>query len=84
VFFGLPGANDVVPVPALQTTFWDKRIKFTWLAPLTYPRAMNAIANKLIDVKALVTHTFKLEELIPALEKVKNRVGNPVKAIVKP
>jgi threonine dehydrogenase-like Zn-dependent dehydrogenase len=84
VFFGLPGQNDVIPVPALQTTFWDKKIKFSWLAPLTYPRALNAIANKLIDVKALVTHTYKLEELIPALEKVKNRVGNPLKALVIP
>jgi threonine dehydrogenase-like Zn-dependent dehydrogenase len=84
VFFGLPGANDVIPVPALQTTFWDKKIKFSWLAPLTYPRALNAISKKLIDVRALVTHKYKLEELLPALEKVKNRVGNPLKAIVAP
>ena len=84
VFFGLPGANDVVPVPALQTTFWDKRIKFSWLAPLTWPRALQAIATKLIDVDALITHRYKLEDLIPALEKVKNRVGEPLKALVIP
>ena len=84
VFFGLPGEKDVVPVPALQTTFWDKRIKFSWLAPLTWPKALQAIATKLIDVDALVTHTFKLDELIPALEKVKNREGNPLKALVIP
>ena len=84
VFFGLPGEKDIIPVPALQTTFWDKRIKFPWLAPHTWPKALNAISTKLIDVDALVTHKFKLEELIQALEKVKNREGNPLKALVIP
>jgi threonine dehydrogenase-like Zn-dependent dehydrogenase len=84
VFFGLPGANDVVPVPALQTTFWDKRIKFPWLAPLTWPRSLQAIATKLIDVDALITHRYRLEELVSALEKVKNREGEPLKALVIP
>ncbi len=84
VFFGLPGENDVVEVPALQSIFWDKTIKFSWLAPLTWPKAINAISTKLIDVESLVTHKFKLEELVSALEKVKNRVGNPLKALVIP
>jgi L-iditol 2-dehydrogenase len=84
VFFGLPGEKDIVPVPALKTTFFDKRIKFSWLAPLTWPKSLKAISEGLIDVDALVTHKYKLEELIPALEKVKNRVGNPLKALVVP
>jgi L-iditol 2-dehydrogenase len=84
VFFGLPGEKDIVPVPALQTIFFDKRIKFSWLAPLTWPQSLNAIEKKLIDVDALVTHRFKLKELITGLEKVKNREGNPLKALVIP
>ncbi len=84
VFFGLPGDKDVIKVPALQTILWDKRVKFSWLAPLTWPRAINAISNKLIDVDALITHKFKLEELIEGLEKVKNREGDPLKALVVP
>jgi len=84
VFFGLPGDKDVVKVPALQTILWDKRIKFSWLAPLTWPRSLEAISKKLIDVDSLVTHKFKLEELITGIEKVKNREGNPLKAIVIP
>jgi len=84
VFFGLPGDKDVIKVPALQSILWDKRVKFSWLAPLTWPKAINAIATRLIDVDALITHTFKLEELVGALEKVKNREGNPLKAIVYP
>jgi len=84
VFFGLPGDKDVIQVPALQSILWDKRIKFSWLAPLTWPKAIEAISKKLIDVDTLVTHRFKLEELITGLEKVKNREGNPLKALVIP
>jgi threonine dehydrogenase-like Zn-dependent dehydrogenase len=84
VFFGLPGEKDIVPVPVLETILWDKRVKFSWLAPLTWPRAISAIEARLIDVDALITHRFKLEELIDGLQKVKDRVGNPVKAIVIP
>lgn len=84
VFFGLPGDKDVVRVPALQTILWDKKIKFSWLAPLTWPKAINAIATKLIDVDALVTHKVPLKELIPALEQVKTRKDNPLKVLVIP
>ncbi len=82
VFFGLPGDKDLVRVPAAQTIFWDKKIRFSWLAPLTWTRALNAISKKLINVDELVTHRFKLEELITALEKVKKREGNPLKALI--
>ena len=84
VFFGLPGDKDVVKVPVLDTILWDKRINFSWLAPLTYPKALNAIASGLVDVDSLVTHKFPLKDLKGALEKVKNREGNPVKALVIP
>jgi threonine dehydrogenase-like Zn-dependent dehydrogenase len=84
VFFGLPGEKDVIEVPTLDTIFWDKRLKFSWLGPLMWPKSIKAIATKLIDVGALVTHKFKLEELISALEKVKNREGDPLKALVVP
>jgi len=84
VFFGLAGEKDVIEVPALDTIFWDKTVKFSWLGPLMWPKSINAIATKLIDVDSLVTHTYDLEGLIPALEKVKNRVGNPLKALVVP
>ncbi|MBN2322420.1 MAG: alcohol dehydrogenase catalytic domain-containing protein [Spirochaetes bacterium] len=84
VFFGLPGDKDFIQVPALDTIFWDKTLKFSWLAPLMWPKSINAIAAKLIDVDALVTHKYKLEELTDALKKVKNRESEPLKAIVVP
>ncbi len=84
VFFGLPGDKDFIQVPATDTIFGDKTLKFSWLGPLMWPKSIRAIATKLIDVDALVTHKYKLEELESALKKVKNREGEPLKAIVVP
>ncbi|MFW6139417.1 MAG: hypothetical protein ACOC7U_09625, partial [Spirochaetota bacterium] len=84
VFFGLPGDKDKVEIPALETILWDKTVRFSWLAPLVWPQAITAISSEVIDVDSLITHNFKLEELITALEKVKNREDNPLKVLVSP
>jgi len=84
VFFGLPGADDYIKIPALETIFWDKTIRFSWLAPLTWPIAMSALANELLNVDPLISHTFKLENLAEGLESVKNKVDNVMKPVVVP
>ncbi len=84
VFFGLPADDAVVRIPALQTIFWDKTIKFSWLAPLTWPIALKAIETGLVDISNLHSHTFKLEDLVQGLADVKARKGNVMKAIVTP
>jgi threonine dehydrogenase-like Zn-dependent dehydrogenase len=82
VFFGLPGANDFIRIPALNTIFGDKSIMFSWLAPLTWPTAMNALANNLVDVKPLITHSIKLADLVQGIKDVKSRTGDVMKAVV--
>jgi L-iditol 2-dehydrogenase len=84
VFFGLPGAKDYVKVPALQSIFSDKTIRFSWLAPLTWPSALQALSTGLVKVDKLVTHSFKLSGLVEGLEKVRSRSGRVMKAVVKP
>ncbi|MBC8233509.1 alcohol dehydrogenase catalytic domain-containing protein [bacterium] len=84
VYFGLPSDEAVIRVHALSAIFWDKSILFSWLAPLTWPIALKAIATELVDVKKLHTHTFKLEDLVQGLADVKARKGNVMKAIVEP
>ncbi|MEW6356902.1 MAG: alcohol dehydrogenase catalytic domain-containing protein [Planctomycetota bacterium] len=84
VFFGLPGANDYVRVPALKSIFWDKTIRFSWLAPLTWPSALQALSASLVDVSKLATHTYALKDLTKGIAEVKARKGNPLKALVKP
>jgi L-iditol 2-dehydrogenase len=82
VFFGLPGDKDVLRVPVLSSIFWDKTIRFSWLAPGTWQTALGALASGLVNVAPLVTHTYPLPELVDALGKVKDRVGNPLKPVI--
>ncbi len=82
VFFGLPGANDFIKIPALETIFWDKTIQFSWLAPFTWPTALQALANGLVNVDPLITHSIKLDNLVQGLADVKSRSGDVMKAVV--
>lgn len=82
VFFGLPGPDDKIGVPALDSILWDKTIRFSWLAPFTWPPALQALAAGLVDVEPLVTHSFQLDELVSGLGRVKAREDNVMKAVV--
>jgi len=82
VYFGLPGDKDVLRVPVLDQILWDKTIRFSWLAPGTWQTALGALGAGLVDVAPLVTHTFKLEDLVEGLGKVRDRVDKPMKPVV--
>lgn len=84
VFFGLPGDKDKIRVPALESIFWDKTIRFSWLAPGTWQTALGALGSGLVDVGPLVSHTYRLDELVVALGNVRDRVGDPMKPVVIP
>jgi L-iditol 2-dehydrogenase len=84
VFFGLPADDAVVRVPALHTIFWEKSVHFSWLAPLTWPTALNAIKGKLVDLGKLRSGIVKLESLEKAITNVRDRVGDPMKVLVTP
>lgn len=84
VFFGLPGDDDVIRVPALDSILWDKTVRFSWLAPLTWPTALDAIASGLVDVGKLHSHTISLENLVQGIADVKARKDNVMKMLVTP
>lgn len=82
VYFGLPGAKDVIEVPALPSIFWDKNIRFSWLAPFTWVEAIQSIAGGLVNAERLITHTFPLEGLMEGLQVAREKKGNPLKVMV--
>lgn len=84
VYFGLPGPQDRIGVPALDTMTADKTIRFSWLAPFTWPSALQALATGLGDVQPIVTHRAPLERLVDVLHDVKERRDGVLKAIVTP
>lgn len=84
VYFGLPGDQDRLSVPVLQQILWDKEIRFSWLAPNTWPAALQALASRLVRVAPLISHSYSLDNLVTALHEVRDRKGNPLKPVVKP
>jgi L-iditol 2-dehydrogenase len=84
VFFGLPGDKDVVPVPALRTMFGDKTIRFSWLAPFTWPAALSALSGGLVDLSPLATHRLPLTDVAKGIRMVRDRVEGVMKAIIVP
>jgi threonine dehydrogenase-like Zn-dependent dehydrogenase len=53
-----------------------------YISPVEYPAAVELIARKLIDVKGLITHRFKLENFEKALETIDNPAEKPLKVII--
>jgi threonine dehydrogenase-like Zn-dependent dehydrogenase len=84
VYFGLPADDAVVRIPALETILADKSIRFSWLAPGTWPTALQSLSDGLVNVDFLRSHSYKLEDLENAIAAVKNKTDNPMKVIVNP
>lgn len=84
VHFGLPNQGDVIRVPALSFHTMDKEIRSSWLAPLSWPGAIRSIAEGLVNVEAMVTHTYPLEEAEKAIINLRNRTDNPMKVQITP
>jgi len=53
-----------------------------YLSPVEYPSAIELIARKLVDVKGLISHKFKLVEFEKALQTVDNPAEEPLKVII--
>ncbi len=61
----------------------DEALFFTiYISPVEYPAAVELIARKLVDVKGLITHRFKLGEFEKALQTVDNPAEKSLKVIV--
>ncbi len=84
VHFGLPNEGDVIHVPALSTHTMDKEIRFSWLAPLSWPPAIRAISEGLLDVESLITDTVPLEKTEEAIRNLTERIDDPIKVQVAP
>ncbi len=83
IHFGLPNEDDIIHVPALSFHTMDKEIRSSWLAPMVWPTAVRTIKEGLVNVNALISHTFPLEDTEKAIINLKNRVDNPMKVQIK-
>jgi threonine dehydrogenase-like Zn-dependent dehydrogenase len=61
----------------------DEAVFFTmYISPVEYPLAVELIAKKTMDVKGLVTHSFKLADFERALRTADNPAEKPLKVVI--
>jgi len=53
-----------------------------YLSPLEYPIALDFISRKIIDVKTLITHKFRLAEFEKAIKTAADPAKKPIKVIL--
>jgi len=53
-----------------------------YLSPVEYPSAIDLIARKLVDVKGLISHKFKLVDFEKALQTVGNPAEKPLQIVI--
>jgi L-iditol 2-dehydrogenase len=54
-----------------------------YISSVEYPAAVELIARKLVDVKGLITHRFKLDEFDKAMQTIVNPADRPLKVVIK-
>jgi L-iditol 2-dehydrogenase len=63
----------------------DEAVFFTvYISPVEYPLAVELIAKKIVDVKGLVTHRFRLTDFEKALQVADDPAEKPLKIVVTP
>ena len=63
----------------------DEASFFTiYISPVEYPSAVELITRKIVDVKGLITHRFKLDQFEEALHTVENPEKKPLKVVITP
>ena len=61
----------------------DEAVFFTiYISPVEYPSAVELIARKLVDVKGLITHKFKLDDFEKALQTLDTPAEKPLKVVI--
>jgi threonine dehydrogenase-like Zn-dependent dehydrogenase len=53
-----------------------------YISPVEYPAAVELIARRLVDVRELITHRFKLEEFEKALETADKPAEKAIKVVI--
>jgi threonine dehydrogenase-like Zn-dependent dehydrogenase len=83
VIFGLPGDSDVHKLPAADCMFMDKTIRYSWLAPTSWPDAVQAIAEGKVTLEGIQSHRFPLDDTAEAIRKLRDREDNTIKTLIQ-
>jgi L-iditol 2-dehydrogenase len=82
VLIGIP-ASDRIAFKAGTVRRKELTIKYVRRMKGTYPQAIDLVARGLVNVKALVTHTFALKDIAKAFKLVERYGDGVVKVVIK-
>jgi L-iditol 2-dehydrogenase len=81
---GLAGPDDVVKLPMLLALTQDKTVRFSWLYPNQWPKAIRLLREGIVDTSKIITHTGPLDSIDEAIQRVSEREDGVIKYVVKP
>jgi L-iditol 2-dehydrogenase len=82
VYFGLPGPQDELKVPVLEAIQTERKLVFSWLAPLVWDNVFAAVASGQVKLDSIITHKFKLEEAEKGIKFMKESKENTIKGVI--
>ncbi|HLU47585.1 MAG TPA: alcohol dehydrogenase catalytic domain-containing protein [Planctomycetota bacterium] len=82
VLFGLPADKDEHSFPAMECMLKDMTIRYSWLAPDTWPEAVELLHSGKVRVEPVQSYAFELEGLADAIRKVRDREDNAIKPVM--
>lgn len=82
VYFGLPGEKEILEIPLLNSLTQDKTLRFSWLAPSTWPLAIKALETGKVNVKNLIMNRFNLDETEKGIIFMNSSVEEKIKGMI--
>ena len=83
MFIGIP-TDDITPFATSPARRKGLTLRFVRRSNQTYPRSIELIERGILDLSALVTHHFPLQDTSKAFEIVDKYADGVIKAIVEP
>jgi len=82
--FGVSPQDAVWEVKPFE--LYDKELTITtsYRSPFTFQRAVKIVSSRKVNLKPLISHVFRLEEIQRAFEVAEKRLEDAVKVLVKP
>ncbi|MBR2453087.1 MAG: alcohol dehydrogenase catalytic domain-containing protein [Clostridia bacterium] len=81
-FYGIPGKDDEIPFPVTEIVLKHLNLHGVCGNYLTWEPFVNLVASGKFNVRDMITHEFALEDLPKAVELIKNRTKNLIKAVI--
>ncbi len=83
VIFGLMSDDTTFTHKCQPGLFADKTLRYSWLAPNTWPEVMAYVKNKLVRVEDMHTHRAGLDRLAEAVVTQAERRDNCIKYLIE-